>query len=264
MAEGLGGPIIKAGVGEAMKITSSAISLSLRWIRRYFSHTILLEGQNSSGKTSFRDFLLSGSLPPHPRPMEETQDFNSRLANIHFHNGTRSFNNFSFWIRDSRGFFDAKPIAKDVKDQKPAFLYFIFDIRRIIENPTGPAAAFDEEALDKYGDTAKWSRMLGVRINELVPHDSAAKKKISGIAILINKCDKVDANTMHSKVDFFKREILPFFVDLHPKLGVGETNIDIFRTTLLRGKKLPSGEDSEHLLAVDFMFRCLEQKGMIK
>ncbi|TNC14022.1 hypothetical protein FF100_07450 [Methylobacterium terricola] len=263
MADALSATLMKSGVGEAMKITSTSISFGIRWIKRYFSHTILIAGQNSSGKTSFRDYLLTGLLPPHARQMEETQDFSSRLASISFHNGTKLFSNITFWIRDSRGFFDAKPIAKDIKDQKPAFLYFVFDIRRIVEEPQISAGLFDENALDKYGDTARWSRMLGVRIEEIIPHASTAKSKLCGVAILLNKCDKIDAATMESKVKYFKNSILPYFVALHPKLGVGETNIDVFRTALLKGKKLPSGEDSEHLLALEFMFQCLSQGGAI-
>jgi hypothetical protein len=119
-------------VGPAIEIASTAALKGWRKIARYLSPTVLIAGQNSSGKTTLRDYFVTGYLPDKPIPMDETMRFESELIDMTYKGSDlQGERRFSFWVRDSRGFFDAGPLAQDIDAKHPRFIYIFFDVRRI-------------------------------------------------------------------------------------------------------------------------------------
>jgi hypothetical protein len=190
--------------------------------------------------------------------MDETQDFEDRLVEIVFTGAAQQIPT-SFWIRDSRGFFDADPLVKDFKYTLPVFIYFVFDINKIDRAGVAPTM--------KYEFVEDWMEKFTKRVQEHIEVNSKAKRALCGAAVLINKCDSiVDEDEFRDKQAAFERMVRPQFKELQPLLGFGEQRFDVFYTTMIEGRKLKREErpDSDFPWSVEFLHSTLKKGGVIK
>jgi hypothetical protein len=241
----------------AVELLTNGAIVGWRRIRRYFSPTILIAGQHNAGKTTLSEYFRTGKFPPKESPMDETQDFESRLVELILQRpGVQQ--TATFWIRDSRGFFDANPLVKDVQYVHPVFMYFVFDIKKI-EVKKATVQTMKLEFVDQ------WMEKFKERVQEHISVNSKTKRALCGAAVLINKCDAVDNATFVSKQAAFDQRIRHHFRDLQPLLGFGDQRFDVFYTSMIAGKKLPrsANPESDFPLAIDFMVRMLSNGGVI-
>ena len=246
----------------AIQVISTAALTGWRKARRYFfSPTILIAGQNSSGKTTLRDYFVTGYLPDKALQMPETMYFASELVEMSYENDAGSQKSFSFWIRDSRGFFDASPIVNDVDKQHPAFIYIFFDIRRFLEHKEENI----EAQIMKYGDPVSWTEKFLMSVRGYIKLNSTAKRKLAGAAAIINKSDLINEETFTEKKEIIEKQLRPLFKEFEPYLGFGETHFDIFYTTMIRNKQIARADNKNSDLgnAISFMISHLILKKAI-
>ena len=251
-------PLVGAGLKPAVDLVSHGAVTGWRWwLRRYRSPTILIAGPHNAGKTTLSDYFLTGAFPRKESPMDETQDFEDRLVEIVFTGAAQQVPT-SFWIRDSRGFFDAEPLVKDFQYTLPVFIYFVFDINKI--NRAGVATTM------KYEFVEDWMEKFKMRVQEHIAVSSKTKKTLCGAAVLINKCDSIDEDEFRNKRAAFDRIVRPQFKELQPLLGFGEQRFDVFYTTMIEGKKIQRQEraDSDFPWSVEFLHSMLKKGGVIK
>jgi hypothetical protein len=146
LVRGAEGALLRPAIG---LVTYGAVT-GWRKIQRSRSPTILIAWQNNSGKTTLCNYSKTGRLPNGEQQEEETQGFESTLVEMTYESGHAPVRNATFWITDSRGFFDSGPLVQEVRYHPPVFIFYIFDVRRILDppNPNRPPAA----ATMKYED----------------------------------------------------------------------------------------------------------------
>jgi hypothetical protein len=235
-------------VAPTFNLVTTGVATGWRWASRFFfSPTILIAGQQNAGKTTLRNYFVTGDFPDTEELTDETQEFESRLVDLTFQRENGPQRTISLWIKDGRGFADSDPLVKDVAQTHPVFIYFVFDVRRIV----------DSDAIDtptRYEFVHRWVQRFRSRVEEHVVQNSEAKRKLCGAAVLVNKCDLVDEDELRRKKDIFARLVMPHFEGIQPRLGFGE-QIKVCYTSMIRGKA------SELPLAIDFMFRQMIIKG---
>jgi hypothetical protein len=250
-------------VTPAFNLVQTGVVTGVRKIRRWLSPTILIAGQNSSGKTTLRDFFAGSDLPDRALLNDETLYFDSRLVDLTFKRENGPERSFCCWIRDSRGFFDGDPLAKDIDHTRPIFIYFVFDVRRIADEARPLGLHSVEKDLMKYYWVQEWVEKFAGRAQENIPRSSKAKAKLCGACVLVNKCDLLNENELASKKHSFDEFVLPHFARMEPLLGFGQTRFEVFYTTMLKENKVlrPGREDSDLPNAISFMFRMLSNRG---
>jgi hypothetical protein len=258
MTEPISGKIIETALEPVFDFAMRGAVTGFRKVSRYFlSPTIMIAGPHNAGKSTLSDYFLTGNFLSNESPMDETQDFEDRLVDIAFRHGPQH-KIASFWIRDSRGFFDADPLVKDVEHRRPSFIFFVFDVKKI----EGRGAV----QTMKYEYVEDWVKKFAMRVKEHIALNSKVKRALCGAAVLINKCDSVDGEIFRRSEAAFEQLIRPQFRDLQYLLDFGEQRFGVFYTTMINGRHLPRQDnpESDFSKAINFMFLMLSRRGVVK
>ena len=153
------------------------------------------------------------------------------------------------YTSDSPGLDDPGILVDDIINREPHFIFLVFDINRPLH-----------EKNTRSSGTIDWFDWFCNNFYERTDIKPSVRKNLNGLAILLNKCDLIDAEDFHLRKATIEKEMSEKAEQkLQKLLGVGRENMEFYFCCLLEGGKMPKGDGIPSQLgeAINYMFSRL-------